>query len=141
MATLARASAPHRLATVATLKSKIDRAIETRRSFVSTSTVTEGKSLVRAAFLGEKTERAPWIPFVGCHAATLIDVSADEFLKSTDLICRGVQAAIERYQPDGIPVAFDLQIEAEALGCDLNWSKDTPPARNEAPTGERHDPR
>jgi len=95
---------------------------------VSTSTATEGKSLVRAAFLGEKTERAPWIPFVGCHAATLIHVSADEFLKSTDLICRGVQAAIERYQPDGIPVAFDLQIEAEALGCDLNWAKDTPPA-------------
>lgn len=95
---------------------------------MSTSTVTEGKSLVRAAFLGEKTERAPWIPFVGCHAATLLGVTADEYLKSADLICQGVQAAIERYQPDGIPVAFDLQIEAEALGCDLNWAKDTPPA-------------
>lgn len=95
---------------------------------MSTSTVTEGKSLVRAAFLGEKTERAPWIPFVGCHAATLLGVTADEYLKSSELICQGVQAAIDRYQPDGIPVAFDLQIEAEALGCDLNWAKDTPPA-------------
>lgn len=94
---------------------------------MSTSTVTEGKSLVRAAFLGEKTERAPWIPFVGCHAATLLGATADEYLKSADLICQGVQRAIERYQPDGIPVAFDLQIEAEALGCDLNWAKDTPP--------------
>ena len=100
---------------------------------MSTSTVTEGKSLVRAAFLGEKTERAPWIPFVGCHAATLIGASADEFLRSTELICRGVQAAIERYQPDGIPVAFDLQIEAEALGCNLNWAKDTPPAVTKHP--------
>ena len=95
---------------------------------MSTTTMTEGKSLVKAAFLGEKTVRTPWVPFVGCHAATLIGVGTDEYLKSTDLICRGVQAAIERYAPDGIPVAFDLQIEAEALGCRLNWPTDTPPA-------------
>jgi len=95
---------------------------------MSTSTAIEGKNLVQAAFQGEKTERAPWIPFVGCHAATLLSVSAEEYLKSSDLMFQGVQAAIARYRPDGIPVAFDLQIEAEALGCDLNWSPDTPPA-------------
>ena len=95
---------------------------------MSTSTINGGKSLVQAAVRGEKTDRAPWIPFVGCHAAKLIGVSADEYLKSADLMCQGVSAAIERYQPDGIPVVFDLQIEAEALGCDLNWAQDTPPA-------------
>lgn len=65
-----------------------------------------------------------------------MDVPADEFLQSADLIERGVRAAIERYQPDGIPVAFDLQIEAEALGCDLNWAKDTPPAVTRHPLAD-----
>lgn len=92
------------------------------------SKATGGRGLIRAAFAGEKTQRAPWIPFVGCHAATLVGVSADEYLRSADHILQGVQAAIDRYQPDGIPVAFDLQIEAEALGCELFWAKDTPPA-------------
>lgn len=32
------------------------------------------------------------------------------------------------YRPDGLPVVFDLQIEAEALGCDLKWAADNPPA-------------
>jgi uroporphyrinogen decarboxylase len=40
----------------------------------------------------------------------------------------GLQAAIERYRPDGIPVSFDLQIEAEALGCELVWADENPPS-------------
>ena len=97
-----------------------------------------GRQLVRAAFLGERTERAPWVPFVGCHAATLLGVAADEYLKSADLVRDGVQAAIDRYQPDGIPVFFDLQVEAEILGCQLNWAAETPPSVTEHPlTGGR----
>ncbi len=92
-----------------------------------------GKDLVRAAFSGQKTERAPWVPFVGCHAATLLGVTAEEYLKSADLIRDGVQAAIDRYQPDGIPVFFDLQVEAEVLGCKLKWAEETPPSVTEHP--------
>jgi uroporphyrinogen decarboxylase len=92
-----------------------------------------GKDLVHAAFSGKKTHRAPWVPFVGCHAATLLGVSSDEYLKSADLVRAGVQAAIDLYQPDGIPVFFDLQVEAEVLGCKLNWSDKTPPAVTEHP--------
>lgn len=87
-----------------------------------------GKPLVEAAIRGEKTHRTPWVPFVGCHAAALIDTPADEYLKSVDKIVEGVKVAIERYQPDGIPLMFDLQLEAEVLGCALNWAKDNPPA-------------
>ena len=68
------------------------------------------------------------MPFVGCHAAALLDVSAEEYLRSADLMNQGVRAAVERYQPDGIPVTFDLQLEAEVLGCELRWAADTPPA-------------
>ena len=40
----------------------------------------------------------------------------------------GLNKAIELYKPDGIPVSFDLQLEAEILGCKLNWAKENPPA-------------
>jgi uroporphyrinogen decarboxylase len=92
-----------------------------------------GRELIRAAFAGQQTPRAPWVPFVGCHAARLLGVPADRYLQSADLVRDGVQTAIDRYQPDGIPVFFDLQVEAEVLGCTLNWSAETPPAVTEHP--------
>jgi MtaA/CmuA family methyltransferase len=91
-------------------------------------TIMTGRERVLQALQREKTDRIPWVPFVGCHAAALLDMPADEFLKSEETIVRGVQAAIDRYEPDGIPVAFDLQMEAEALGCELAWSEENPPA-------------
>ena len=87
-----------------------------------------GKERVKKAFHCETTDRVPWVPFVGCHAGALRGISAEEFLKSDKLIVEGVSRAIELYRPDGIPVAFDLQIEAEALGCDLVWAEENPPA-------------
>lgn len=87
-----------------------------------------GKDLVLSAIRLEKTERAPWIPFVGCHGGSLINVGADEYLKDADLIVKGQVEAVNLYEADGIPVSFDLQVEAEALGCNLKWEKLNPPA-------------
>ncbi|OQY06312.1 MAG: hypothetical protein B6I25_04035 [Planctomycetales bacterium 4572_13] len=87
-----------------------------------------GKERVKKAFRSEVVDRVPWVPFVGCHAGALLGVSAEKFLKSEKLIVEGVSKAVELYRPDGIPVAFDLQIEAEALGCDLVWAEENPPA-------------
>ena len=87
-----------------------------------------GKELVLAAIRNQETPRAPWVPFVGCHAAKLIGVDAETYFKSADLIVQGMTAAVERYRPDGIPALFDLQLEAEALGCSLQWAQSNPPA-------------
>ena len=87
-----------------------------------------GKELIFAAFNREKNIRTPWVPFVGCHGGKLIGVPADQYLKSGDLITRGLKKACELYQPDGLPIIFDLQVEAEILGCDLQWAKDVPPS-------------
>ncbi len=87
-----------------------------------------GKELVMSAIRLEETERVPWVPFVGCHGGKLIDKGADEYLKDANLILQGQLKAAEIYEADGIPVAFDLQVEAEALGCDLKWEKLNPPA-------------
>ena len=87
-----------------------------------------GLLLLEKAFRMEETERSPWVPFVGVHGARLIGVDAQSYLKSSKNIVDGISKAVELYKPDGIPVAFDLQIEAEILGCKLVWSKENPPA-------------
>ena len=87
-----------------------------------------GLSLIKKAFLLEPVERIPWVPFVGVHGASLIGTDAEQYLKSADQMVAGLCKAIEWYKPDGIPVCFDLQLEAEILGCRLNWAKENPPA-------------
>lgn len=92
-----------------------------------------GKEIVLEALQGKVTPRVPWVPFVGVHGGKLLGVTATEYLKSEDLIVKGASKAIEMYKADGIPVAFDLQIEAEVLGCDLVWADDNPPAVSSHP--------
>lgn len=87
-----------------------------------------GFKLLEQAFRLKETERTPWVPFVGVHGGKLINIDAESYLKSSRNIVEGVSKSIELYRPDGIPVIFDLQIEAEVLGCDLVWSKENPPA-------------
>jgi len=79
----------------------------------------------------------PWVPFCGVHSASLIDMDAESFLKSADAIVRGQSGAVELYRPDGMPVVFDLQIEAEALGCGLRWAPDNPPSVVSHPLSEK----
>ena len=88
----------------------------------------KGIELIKKTFSLEPVERIPWVPFIGVHAAKLLDKGADEYFRSTDHIINGVSKAIDIYKPDGIPVVFDLQIEAEALGCRLQWSETGPPS-------------
>jgi len=87
-----------------------------------------GKELVLSAIKLEETERVPWVPFVGCHGGSLIGKGADEYLMDADLIVQGQVKAAKLYEADGLPVSFDLQVEAEALGCSLKWEKLNPPA-------------
>ncbi len=87
-----------------------------------------GKERVLKAISCQQVDRIPWVPFVGVHGASLIDMTANDYLKSSEAIVKGVNKAVELYEPDGIPVVFDLQIEAEILGCELKWAKDNPPA-------------
>ena len=86
------------------------------------------KELILSALRLEETPRAPWVPYVGVHGAKLLSMTASEYLTNVENIVAGIEKAIEIYRPDGIPVAFDLQLEAEALGCKLMFADDNPPA-------------
>ena len=87
-----------------------------------------GKEILFKALGNELTPRPAWVPFVGVHGAHLLGVSAKQYLTSEELMLEGAVAAAERYRADGIPVLFDLQLEAEVLGCELVWADEYPPS-------------
>ena len=74
-----------------------------------------GKQLLLKALRDEVTPRPAWVPFVGVHGAKLIGVTAWDYLRSSERIVAGLSKAVELYRPDGLPVVFDLQMEAEVL--------------------------
>ncbi len=84
--------------------------------------------LLQAALRGQSTPRPAWVPFVGVHGGQLIGADATTYLQSADKLVAGLSQAVEWYRPDGLPVAFDLQMEAEVLGCELAWAEKTPPS-------------
>jgi uroporphyrinogen decarboxylase len=100
-----------------------------------------GKNLVLTAIRGGQTDDVPWVPFVGVHGGYLTGKTASEYLNSAPFIIEGIGKAIELYKPDGIPVCFDLQIEAEAMGCELAWADENPPAVVTHPLSVLKDPK
>lgn len=86
------------------------------------------KELLFKTLRHEVTERAPWVPFAGVHAGKLTGVDATEILTNEDKLVEALMEVNRLYKPDGQPVVFDLQLEAEILGCDLVWAKDGPPS-------------
>lgn len=87
-----------------------------------------GKDLLLCALSGQSTPRPAWLPYVGVHGGSLIGATAEQYLQSADLIVAGLIKAKDLYQPDGLPIVFDLQMEAEVLGCKLKWAQKTPPS-------------
>ena len=98
-----------------------------------------GKELIMKAFRGEKTERAPWVPYTGVQIANLKGYSAKEILQDGDKLLECLLESNRQYSPDGQPVVFDLQIEAEILGCELLWAEDSPPTVSSHPLADTKD--
>ncbi len=87
-----------------------------------------GKELIFKALKHEKLDEIPWVPFAGVHAGLLKGYTAEEMLQDSDKIVDSLLEVKKLYMPDGIPILFDLQMEAEILGCELMWAKDNPPS-------------
>ena len=91
------------------------------------------KDLLLRTLRHESTERAPWVPFAGVHAGYLKGYTATEMLTDADKAFESLMEVNRLYKPDGQPVIFDLQIEAECLGCGLTWADDCPPSVSSHP--------
>ncbi|MGL4547356.1 uroporphyrinogen decarboxylase family protein, partial [Eubacterium aggregans] len=87
-----------------------------------------GKELIKQTLRHEATSEVPWVPFAGVHAGTLKGYTAKELLTYGDKLYESLMEVVKLYMPDGMPIMFDLQVEAEILGCDLLWAEDNPPS-------------
>ncbi len=95
-----------------------------------------GKELILRTFSHERVERTPWIPYTGVQVGKLINKPADKLLQNEEILLTGLLEAHKLYGPDGMPVVFDLQIEAEILGCELMWAEKAPPSVKTHPLSE-----
>ncbi|MBQ3108166.1 MAG: uroporphyrinogen decarboxylase [Clostridia bacterium] len=98
-----------------------------------------GKELIQAAYRHESTPRPPWVPYAGIHAAKFKGYTATEILKDADKLYECLMEVHRLYRPDGQPIAFDLQLEAEVLGCDMIWADDNPPSVTSHPLEATND--
>ena len=97
-----------------------------------------GKDLILKTLRHEKTDQTPWVPFAGVHAGKLKGYTAEEMLQDEDKLVEALLETKKIYTPDGMPIIFDLQVEAEILGCDLLWAKNNPPSVTSHPcAGEK----
>ena len=87
----------------------------------------------------EETPQVPWVPFSGVHSGKLKGYTATEMLTDADKCFNALLEVNRLYRPFGQPVLFDLQIEAECLGCDLAWAEKGPPSVSSHPL-EGNDP-
>lgn len=100
-----------------------------------------GKELIFKTLRHEITDETPWVPFAGVHAGKLTGYTAQEMLTDEDKLVESLLEVHKIYTPDGMPIIFDLQVEAEILGCELMWAKDNPPSVKSHPcAGEKSIP-
>lgn len=97
------------------------------------------KELILATLRHEETPTVAWVPFAGVHAGQLINCNAKEVLSDGDALYRALMEVHKLYKPSGLPIIFDLQVEAECLGCQLTWADDAPPSVSVHPLEEEED--
>ena len=87
----------------------------------------------------EKVPAVPWMPFMCIHAGRLKGYTATEIFTDAGKLFEALIEVNRRYRPDGQPILLDLQLEAEALGCELAWGENTPPAVRVHPLANRQE--
>nr|MDO8113474.1 uroporphyrinogen decarboxylase family protein [Candidatus Sigynarchaeota archaeon] len=98
-----------------------------------------GKQRIYKTFKHERVDHVPWVPFAGVHAGKLKGYTATEILTDTGKLVECLVEVNRLYHPDGQPVVFDLQVEAEILGCKLRWADKAPPAVDSFPLAATQD--
>lgn len=91
------------------------------------------KEIILKTLRHEIVDQVAWVPFAGVHAGKLTGYNAIEILTDGDKLFESLLEVNRLYKPHGQPVLFDLQVEAECLGCELVWVDDCPPSVSSHP--------
>jgi uroporphyrinogen decarboxylase len=87
-----------------------------------------GLERILAAVRFEPTDRVPVIPQIFGHAARIAGVSLDRYLSDAGALARCQLSALDRYRHDAVFALLDVNVETEALGSRLRFSKDGYPS-------------
>jgi uroporphyrinogen decarboxylase len=87
-----------------------------------------GKERIYTILRHEESDRPGWVPLAGVHAGRLKGYDATEVYQDADKLVASLLEVNKIYSPDGQLILFDLQLEAEILGCTLKWEKNGPPS-------------
>jgi uroporphyrinogen decarboxylase len=85
------------------------------------------KELVRDLFQLKELPRTPFVPWVSSFAAKLEQVTVEEMLNDPGLLSSSLLNAQQLFGYDAVATVFDPALEAEACGCELEWSDDRLP--------------
>jgi len=84
----------------------------------------------------EEIDRNAWVTMAGVHAGYLKGYTADEVYQDADKLVESLLEVEKLYTPDGLILLFDLQLEAEILGCTIKWENNSPPCVRSHPLEE-----
>jgi uroporphyrinogen decarboxylase len=71
------------------------------------------------------------------HCAFVINEPADKYLQDPEILAKGLVETAKKYKADGIPLLFDLSVEAHSLGCELKWWPDNVPSVTTHPCSDK----
>ncbi len=93
------------------------------------------RSIVKALARGQMPPRSLFIPLVFTLAAKLEDIPLPVFLTNPTKLANALAAVHRHLRTDGVVCYFDFTLQAEALGCQLDWA--TIPPTVVAPSSEQ----
>ena len=92
------------------------------------------KELVRSFFEGKPIDRPPFLPWICSLAAKLEQIPASSMFSDPGLLSRALSNAHKLFGYDVILNHFDPTLEAEALGCEVEWNDNNwPPVITDHP--------
>jgi len=94
------------------------------------------KNILFSTLRHEQTDTIAWVPFAGVHAGKLTGKNAIEILTEEEALFQALMEVNKLYKPFGQAIMFDLQIEAEILGCELVWVENCPPSVKSHPLAD-----
>ena len=85
---------------------------------------TTGKQYMLAALRRKKTDRVPTTVLIGPYCSRLTQYSVREILTDARKSAVAHLAFHDRFKPDSLIIYNDIYLEAEAVGCELEFPED-----------------
>jgi uroporphyrinogen decarboxylase len=83
-----------------------------------------GKQYMVSALKRQYADRIPTTVLIGPYCSRLTDYTVKEILKDARKSAEAHVAFYERFQPDSMVIYNDIYLEAEAVGCELEFPDD-----------------